>query len=203
MRSALLLGTLLAGCASAPPGDPAPMTIYGKDLRLERWSAVVVERGHLHADLTDYPCPMPDLLRFTDSLDKLVPGTQKQAAEKLGTAIGGTMDLMCTREYGRAYGGPEQLVLALLRTGEDPKKPLEAIVLDFPRLKPDEKERLFKTGEFSAAWERPPKTVEATIRRGWTRVIRRPSGYEFEIFLVLAGAGDPTQIVARVEVDAR
>ena len=78
MRSALLLGTLLAGCASTPPGDPAPMTIYGKDLRLERWSAVVVERGHLHADLTDHPCPMPELLRFTDAeLDAFAgPGTK-------------------------------------------------------------------------------------------------------------------------------
>jgi hypothetical protein len=201
--AASFLTLLVAACSSAPPGDPAPVTFYGKALGLERWKAIVVERSHYHADLTDAPCPMPGILNLTDGMAGALSGVEKRDADTMGRALGSLMEQMCCRQHQPVYGGADRLVLALSRFGEDPLKPFEAVILDFPRLKPDEKERLFKTGEFAAAWERPPKTVEATIQRGWTRVIRRPSGYEFEIFLVLAGSGEPTQIVARVEVDAR
>jgi hypothetical protein len=197
--AALLLALLPAGCAAAPPGDPALLTIQGTEPGLERWHAVVVERGHLHADLSEPPCPMPGILALTE-------GARTRAAEDFTRAIGATLAPLCCRQDGPVYGGADRLVLGLYRFAEDARTPLEAIMLDFPRLRSDEPERLLKAGAFTAAWERPPRTVEQVLRGGWTRVIRRPTGYEFELFIVLSrpdGTGDPTRVIARVEAGTR
>jgi hypothetical protein len=209
---AVIASLAVAGCA-APAPPLAPLTMYGPELRIETWTPVVVERGHLHADLTDYPCPMTDLLQFAGALKPITESRAPGAADKFDLALGGMMDQMCSRQHGPAYGGPEHLVLALFRRGGTPEKPQEAIILDFPRLKAGESERRFQAGSFAAAWERPPKNVLAKLERGWVNVRRsgaaddaRAARYDFEIFLVLAptdGSGTPTQVVARVEGASR
>jgi len=202
--TALGIVLLLAGCAAARP--EATITFSGSESRLETWTAVVVERGHLHADLTDYPCPVPGMLQITDSMNALAGPRPATASDQMGLVLGGRMDKVCAQQYGPAYGGPEHLVLGLIRRGGRPEKPQEAILLDFPRLKADETERRFEKGSFAAAWERPPKKVLATLERGWVQVRRLgPSRYDFEIFLILApveGGGPSTQVVSRVEAAA-
>ena len=202
--AALVVTLLLTGCATARP--EATLTLSGSEPRLETWTPVVVERGHLHADLTDYPCPMSGILQITDSLKAIAGPRTATASDPMGVVLGGIMDKTCTQQYGPAYGGPEHLVLGLIRLGGQFEKPLEAILLDFPRLKAEETERRFEVGSFAAAWERPPKKVLARLERGWVQVRRLgPSRYDFEIFLILApvdGGGSPTQVVSRVEAAA-
>jgi len=202
--AAPVLALLLAGCAAARP--EATLTFSGSEPRVETWTPVVVERGHLHADLTDYPCPMSDVLQMTDAMKTLAGPRAATGSEQMGLILGGMMDKNCARQYGPAYGGPEHLVLGLIRRGGEPEKPQEAILLDFPRLKADETERRFEKGSFAAAWERPPKKVLATLVGGWVRVRRLgPSRYDFEIFLILApveAGGPSTQVVSRVQAAA-
>lgn len=197
----LVIALLLAGCAAARP--EATLTLSGSESRVETWTPVVVERGHLHADLTDYPCPMSGMLQITDSMKVIAGPRTATASDPMGLMLGGMMDKNCAQQYGPAYGGPEHLVLGLIRLGGEPEKPQEAIIVDFPRLKADETERRFEFASFAAAWERPPRKVLARLERGWVHVRRLgPSRYDFEIFLILApvdGHGSSTQVVSRVE----
>ncbi len=202
--TALAIALLLAGCAAARP--EATLTFSGSEPRVETWTPVVVERGHLHADLALYPCPRSGVLQITDSMKSVAGPRAATSSDQMGLLLGGMMDRNCAQQYGPAYGGPEHLVLWLIRLGGEPEKPQEAVILDFPRLKADETERRFENGSFAAAWERPPKRVLARLERGWVQVRRLgPSRYDFEIFLILApveGGGPSTQVVSRVEAAA-
>lgn len=209
MTRVLLLLVAVAGCSSPPPPEAhAPVTMAGGEFRVDSWKAIAVERGHLHGDLSDYPCPLADF----HALSKLMPllaGDDAPSAEKRNASLEATMEQLCARNAGPSYGGSSRLALGLYRFGADPARPVEALIFDFPRLRPDEIERRFQAGEFTAAWERPAKTVAARLERGWVRVRRLnpgdgllPCRYDFEIFVVLApaaGGGAPTQIVTRVE----
>lgn len=176
------------------------MTIYGAELRVESWTAFVVERGHFHADLTDYPCPVAIIHRAEDLVRAMGEG-------ELGPEMAAALGDLCSKQFGPAHGGPDRLVLGLCRFGDDPAKPVEALIFDFPRLRPDETERRFEAGSFITAWERPPGTVTAKLERGWVRVRRLNPGdglmtprFDFEVFGVLASAdGARTQVVTRVE----
>lgn len=204
MRTAAALLLVVAGCSTPPPPEArAPLTIYGSELRVETWTALAVERGHFHADLSDYPCPMALLHQASDLLAAL--GARDEARNGMAAML---RDL-CGTQFGPAYGGPDRLVVGLCRFGEDPARPEEALIFDFPRLRPEETERLFDAKTFVAAWERPPKTVTARLERGWVRVRRLnpgdgllPPRYDFEVFVVLApvsGNGPSIQVVTRVQ----
>lgn len=198
MKPALSLAVLfVAGCATPPPA--ARLTFYGSELRMETWTPLLVDRGHLHADLRELPCLMFGTLKLTDMLRTL----PIRNGDELAKSAGGLMDLMCAQAHGPAYGGPERLVLALVRREPETGNVLEAIVLDLPRLREDETERRLAQDRFIAAWERPPKTIAARLERGWTAVRRLDADrFEFEFFLVLAPAaegGPRTQVVGRTE----
>jgi hypothetical protein len=212
MKALAPIVLFLAGCASPPRDDAATITLFGHELRLETWKAVAVERSHVHADLTEIPCPMALLLGASDAMKAGLPERHAEVAEKSGKALAGMMDHFCTQLHGKAYGGAERLVLLLLHVPSGQGLPDEAVIVDCPRLQPGEEERLFKTGEFAAARERPPRTVDASLDHGWVRVRRlipsdgRSSArYEFELFLVLNSPGPDgrTQVITRVEASTR
>lgn len=201
MRVAVALLLIAAGCSTPPPEAHAPITLYGRELRVETWKAFVVERGHFHADLSDYPCMLALILQAQDIL--------KALGEEEAAGMTVTIGDFCAKQTGPAYGGPDRLVLGLCRFGANLERPEEALIFDFPRLRPDEIEHRFDAPSFIAAWERPPKTVTARLERGWVRVRRlnpgdgiQPPRYDFEVFVVLApvaGGGPSTQVVTRVQ----
>ncbi|MBV8879050.1 MAG: hypothetical protein JO332_03700 [Planctomycetaceae bacterium] len=208
MRVATLFAALvaLAGCA-APSRPLAQLTIYGPELRLDSWTPLAVERGHVHADLAGVPCPLSAAAGIADALKSLPVRNAEQLSEQMTQASDRLMNAACAVAHGPAYGGADRLVLVLARLRGDPETVDEALLLDFPRLKPGETERRFDAGSFKAAWERPPKSPVARLERGWARIRRLDADrYEFELFLVLApsdGSGTPTQVVARVAASTR
>ncbi len=196
---------LAVGCSTPDPEPIASVTLYGREQRIESWKAFVVERGHFHADLSDYPCLMALYQQATDVFRAM---GAVEDAESLKTSQAALRGDFCAKQTGPVYGGPDRLVLGLCRFGENPEMPVETLIFDFPRLAPDEIEHRFNARDFVAAWERPPKTVAARLERGWVRVRRLnpgdgllPPRYDFEVFVVLApasGDGAPTQVITRV-----
>jgi hypothetical protein len=114
------------------------------------------------------------------------------------------MELLAAKDSGPAMGGPGRTLLALRHLATNGSTADQSVLVDLPRLKPGESERLFKAAEFQASFERPPMTVEARLERGWIRATRRDSGrIEYDLFLVLKplrpGAYESMQVVTRVE----
>lgn len=191
----VLTALVLAGC-STPPPPTATVTLFGPDGRMESWRTCVVEDVHVHPASADGPCPA-SLMRAAGPMTGAFPGARKERAEELTRAMGSVMERSCPALLGPAYGGRNRVAVVL--RGAD-----EALAVDLPRLKPDETDRVFKVGEFSAAFERPLRTTEAALDRGWVRVTRKPSDrLEMELFLVLKpvrpGASyESMQVVTRV-----
>jgi hypothetical protein len=201
----VLAATSLAACSHAPLSAPADITLFGPGARFETWKASVVEGGHIHSGMAEDPCTM---LGLTQALGGIKIAEKPELEERLRDSsrhMGSLMEGMIAGSYGKAHGGPDRLVLVLRHVASDSWTPDEAVVVDLPRMKPGETGRLFKKGEFQAAYERPPTTTEALLERGWVRVTRAaPDRLEFELFLVLKPARpdagyESVQVVTRVE----
>ena len=215
MKTLTPIVLLLAGCAPTPRSDDATVTLFGTELRLETWKAAAVERGHVHPGLIDGSCPMSLLLGMSEVLKGGLEERHPGVLEKQEQVVAGMMEQLCIGQYGKAYGGAERLVLVLRPPLSGQELPDEALFIDLPRLKPGEKERLFGAGEFVAARERPTRTVDATLERGWARVMRlsplegeHGARYEFEVFLVLKpirpdSPDDRVQVISRMEASTR
>jgi hypothetical protein len=198
-RSALVLAALaLAGCSStsALPRGSTTITLFGPGARLDAWSTLVVDGVHVHAESIDRPCAVSAAGELGAVFGKLA-----DRSEEAGRKAGEAMETACMATRGRSYGGRNRTALIL-------RKADEALVVQFPRLRAQETERIFRPGEFAAAFERPLTKPEAALERGWVRALRGPSGTEYELFLVLKpaapGAGyESLQVVTRVETPAR
>ena len=158
--TALAIALLLAGCAAARP--EATLTFSGSEPRVETWTPVVVERGHLHADLALYPCPRSGVLQITDSMKSVAGPRAATSSDQMGLLLGGMMDRNCAQQYGPAYGGPEHLVLGLIRLGASseegagkageglgsgpPARPLPLRLRDLPDPCPRGRRRAFHAG---------------------------------------------------------
>jgi hypothetical protein len=192
-RAALILAALtLAGCSSssALPSGSATLTLFGPGARLDAWTTLVADGVHVHADSIDRPC----VVSVAGDLGAVFG---KEAGRKAGEA----METACMAMRSRSYGGRNRTAL-ILRSAD------EALIVDLPRLKTEETERVYRAGQFTAAFERPLAKAEAALERGWVRALRVPSGTEYELFLVLKpvapGAGyESLQVVTRVEAPAR
>lgn len=210
-RAALVLAALLAaGCSSS--SEPRPMgsaavTLFGPGARLETWKTSVVEGWHVHPSQSEDPCTVPVMAEMVGVLGSLQPDREK--SEKLNKAMGDVMTHLCANMHGKSYGGKGRVAVVLRHYGEDGRTADEALVVDLPALQPGETERLFKKGEFQAAFQRPPRTEEALLERGWVRARRIDRGSsEFELFLVLKPARpdagyESLQCVARVDSSRR
>lgn len=194
-RTALVLAALaLAGCSTSPrPAGSATLTLFGPEPRLESWKTSVVEGVHVHASEGE-PCTLSSLVAAAAAATG--KGVQ---ADRFAEAAQG----LCPPLLGPAYGGPDRTTVVFRSPAN------EALIVVLPGLKPDESDRLFRAGECSAAVERPLKTVEAVLDRGWVRAVRAPGGRtEFELFLVLkpvrSGASyESLQVITRVVAPAR
>lgn len=185
MRALLLLPLALAACRSAPPplGDPAHVTFYGDRPRLEEWRAVVVEGAHVHTSV-----PGPCLL---EGIGTRVGDVPRGKYEALAQASKG----FCAALLGRGHGGPQRLTLLLVPPGDG--EPAEALVVDVPRLAPEEVERTFEPPLIALELERPAGTAKASIERGRVTVRRAGAGrYDVELFATLKPGGE--QVLARV-----
>ena len=202
LTAMVLAAASLNGCSASPPAATARITLFGPEGRHEVWRTSVVDGVHVHPALAEDPCPLSSLTPMMASLSKAV---DPQRGEPLGQKMGSVIESMCSQMYGTAYGGSNRQVVILRHFGAEPRTPEEAVILDLPRLNPGETDRLFRASEFQAAYERPPKTVEAVLERGWVRVSRTGSGRtEFDLFLVLKPARpgasyESLQVVTRVE----
>lgn len=177
MRTLAPLVLLLAACRSAPPeGEPAKVTIYGEEPRLETWTAFVVEGLHVHAAEGGKPCAMEALSAFSKVFAERAP----EAAEAVPKIAAG----LCGALLGRAYGGRDRLVLLLLNGPE-------ALAVDVPRLAPEEVERTF-----TAPVMELEGTRKASLARGRVTLRRiSPGRYDIDFFAVLGR----TQVVARAQ----
>jgi len=204
MRPLALVLTLLAACSASPaPRATIPVTLFGPEARLDAWAPSVVQGGHVHAS-QEGPCLMPAMAEAAGAGAKLLPPPKNQQAEPFAEALRTGFDRFCVQLHGAAYGGPNRTALTLRRYAENSPAPVEALVVLFPRLKPGDPDRLFTGREVDAVLERPLRTVEARLDRGW---VRAEAG-RYELFLVLkpvrADAGyESIQVVTRVEPPAR
>jgi hypothetical protein len=128
----------------------------------------------------------------------------KEPVKNLSKTMGSLIETLIAEGKGAALGGPDRTVLALRHLAADGSTADQSVLVDLPRLKSGESERLFKAAEFQASFERPPLTVEARLERGWIRATRLEGGRtEYDLFLVLkplrAGAYESMQVVTRVE----
>jgi hypothetical protein len=184
MRALLLLPLALAACRSTPPplGDPAHVTFYGDHPRLEEWRAVVVEGMHVHAAIPG-PC-------LSEEIKRLGFDDPKSRAPKNGLSSGCMAALL-----GPAHGGAKRLVVLLIPPGDG--EPAEALVVDVPRLAPEEVEKTFEPPLIALELERPAGTRKASIDRGRVTVRRAGGGrYDVELFATLKPGGE--QVLARV-----
>jgi hypothetical protein len=199
----LIAAAALAGCSSSPtlPSGSAAITLFGPGTSLDSWTTLVVEEIHVHAESVDRPCVISGARAFGSILAQASSSSPKRAGD-LGDEMGSKMEAVCMAMRGRAYGGRGRVALILRRSDE-------ALIVDLPRLKVDETDRVHRAGEFTAAYERPLAKPEAALERGWVRAVRTASGVvEYELFLVLKpvapGAGyESIQAVTRVETPAR
>lgn len=178
MRALPAVLLLLAACSSrrAAEGEPASVTIYGEEPRLETWKAFVVEGLHVHASEGGSPCAMEALSAFSKVFAERAP----EAADTIPKVAAS----LCGAMLGRAYGGRDRLVLLLLK-GE------EALAVDVPRLAPEEVERTFTAPVVEL--EGPRK---ASLARGRVTLRRTsPGRYDIDFFAVLGR----TQVVARAQ----
>ncbi len=203
-RAALvLLATLGAvGCAHREwPRGSTTATLFGPDARLDGWTTSVVEGVHVHSARPEEPCEAAGLAEIAAAAGAIVADTEakKDVFRDLGKSAGNFLEVMLTQSIGPAHGGKDRSVVALRRSDGN-----ESIIVDLPRLKADETEKTFRAGDVKAVYERPPKTAEATLARGWVRALRTgPGAMEYDLFLVFTplrpDAYESMQVVTRVE----
>jgi hypothetical protein len=202
-RAALVLIALLGaiGCAHREwPLGTTTATLFGPDARFDGWTTSVVEGIHVHSARPEEPCGAGGLAEVMGKVGDALPDKpeRRDTLRDLGKGLDAVMESMLVESNGPAHGGKDRTVLALRRPESD-----ESIVVDLPRLKADETERTFRAGELKAVYERPVKTAEAGLARGWVRALRAGSdGMEYDLFLVFTplrpGAYETLQVVTRV-----
>jgi hypothetical protein len=204
--AAVLAALALAGCASSSrPMESATLTLFGPEPRLDAWKTSVVDGLHVHPSSESDPCSVAFLNALAGDVTTGLGTARKGEVAELTRA----MEKLCPTFYGPSYGGRDRLALVLRRFPEGGSLADEALVVVLPRLKSGETDRLFRAGEFTATLERPLKTAEAALDRGWVRAFRAPGGrMEFELFLVLKpvrpGASyESLQVITRVDAPAR
>lgn len=206
--AAVLLLLALAACSSRerPRGD-ATVTLFGPGARLEPWKTAVIEGVHVHPAQPDLPCLSSAIEAVAGAAgDAMAAGNEKlrEPAKDLGRRMGTFMELLVAEGQGPARGGPGRTVLALMRLDAGGSRIQESLLVDLPRLPPGETEKLFRAPDVQAWFERPPKTVEAALERGWVRAVRDGSGtVDYDLFLVLKPAArnpwyESLQVVTRV-----
>jgi hypothetical protein len=169
-------------------------TLFGPGARLDAWTTSVVEGIHVHAFQPEEPCAAAGMSEVLASGERL---SGRLDMKQMNVNLDAMMESMLATSSGPAQGGRDRAVLALRRADE-------ALVVDLPRLRPEEKERLFKAGEVKATYWRPLRTAAARLARGWVRAVRLDrGGTEYELFLVLQperpDAGyESLQVVTRV-----
>jgi hypothetical protein len=203
-RAALVLIATLgaAGCAHREwPRGSTTATVFGPDARLDGWTTSVVDGIHVHSARPEEPCEAAGLAEVAAAAGAAVAEKEetKNALRGLGKSASSFMEMMLAQSNGPAHGGKDRTVVALRRLDAD-----ESIVVDLPRLKADETEMTFRAGDVKAVYERPPKTPEATLARGWVRALRTGAGaMEYDLFLVFTplrpGTYESMQVVTRVE----
>jgi hypothetical protein len=175
--------------------------VFGADPRLETWKTSVVEGIHVHSIRPDEPCPAEGIGQIAGKLSQAIRDqdeTTRHNLRDLGRTMNATLELMMARSSGPAHGGADRTVVALRREATD-----ETIIVDLPRLRPEEGEHTFRAGDVKAVYERPSMTAEAALVRGWVRAVRYDAGaVDYDLFLVLKPvrreAGESMQVVARV-----
>ena len=203
--AALLIGALAAaGCAGHEwPTGSATATMFGPNARLEGWTTSVVEGIHVHALQPEQPCAAADMKEFLSAAPGTLPEPRLDM-KQMSSSLDARMESMLVTSNGPALGGPDRTVLALRRIGGDGSV-AESLLVDFPRLRRDEKERLFKAGDVKAVYSRPARTPVARLTRGWVRAVRLDAGTaDYELFLVLLperpdAGSESIQFITRVE----
>ncbi len=201
MRRLLPALALLASCSGGRRIEqPAVVTLFGPEARLETWEAEAAEGNHLHPGESSACREMEGLLK-ADSRTSADPRARARAG-----AVQDILEDAVTRLHGPACGGPGRLALALRRYAPGAERCDEAIIVTVPALSEDEEIRTFAAPDVTASRHRPPAARRAGLERGRVGVRRLgPRRYEFEIFLVLrspAPSWAPLQVVARVEATA-
>jgi hypothetical protein len=199
----LIAAVALAGCASREwPTGSATATLFGPEARLDRWTTSVVEGIHVHAFHPEQPCEAAGMNEILSAAPGVLP-ERRLDMKQMSAGLDAMAESMLATSNGPAFGGPDRAALALRRFGANGSVE-ESLVVELPRLRPDEKEKLFKTGELKAVYWRPARTADARLARGWARSVRLDSGgLEVELFLVLKperpDAGyESLQVVTRV-----
>lgn len=197
-KLALVPVVLLAACAGGRrPGEPALLTLLGREGRLETWESGTAENGHLHPRQTG-PCPSGIIEAGAHLLGD-------PDAERIARRLAEATETFTSVLSGPPVGGPGKLTLALRRFPPDGDVPREGVFVVVPALPPGTDAKTFGPPELSAEYHRPAGKVEARLESGRAHVVRLgPGRYEFELFLVLRpaerGAGyERLQVVARVE----
>ena len=198
-RAAFVLTALLAlGCSSSErPLGSTTATLFGPEARLDSWTTSLVEGIHVHAFEPEWPCAAAGMNEILGAVSGAMPEPRLDM-KQLSAGLDAVMESMLATANGPAHGGPDRAVLALRRADE-------SLLVDFPRLRPEEKERLFKAGDVKAVYIRPARTTAARLERGWVRVVRAEGGRaEVDLFLVLRMLAPDApvgtlQVITRVE----
>jgi hypothetical protein len=202
----VLLFTALAaaGCGGKEwPTGSATATMFGPDGRLDGWTTSVVEGIHVHALQPEQPCVAAGMNEYLSAASGTMPEPRLDM-KQMSSSLDARMESMVATSNGPAFGGPDRTVLALRRIQGDGLV-LESLLVEFPRLRRDEKERLFKAGELKAVYSRPARSPVARLARGWVRAVRLDAGgTDYELFLVLRperpeAGSESIQIITRVE----
>jgi hypothetical protein len=199
----MLAALALAGCSSAPalPSGSATLTTFGPTTGLESWTTIVVEDSHVHAPSLDRACALSGARDLSAALGRAATDPPERG-EDLGRKLGSAVERSCSLLRGRTYGGHGRTALLLLRSDD-------ALVVDLPQLPPEQTDRIYRAGEFTATFEHPLTRTEAVLERGWVRAVRASGGRtEYELFLVLKpvrpGASyESLQVITRVDPPGR
>lgn len=214
IRTGAVVATLalLGACASPErPWGSSRVTLFGSGAPLEEWKTSVVEGVHVHAGHPQEPCPAASISEMLSQSRDMLVKTRAELDEpltKLTASTDSFLEGLFASSLGRAVGGATRMVVALQHPGPD-GAPDQTLLLDLPRLRPDELERRIEAREIQGSLDRPPGTPVARLEGGWVRVTRSgPDRLEFDLFLVLRAvqpdAGfDQIQVVTRVEGPAR
>ena len=192
LLAALLL--LPAACRSAPPrGEPATLTLLGETGRLEAWDAEAVEGDHLHA-LPGAPCGV------FEGIGRVVEAAGEPRLRDTSLDFSRVLEGLAVTMFGRAYGGPGRLALALRKLRDGGPVQEEALLVVLPALPEGPGLRTFRAPDLEAELVDAEGRTRAAFESG--RVAARRLGgtrWEFELFLVLRSEAGRVQVVARLE----